>query len=226
MLFSPSPCPRSILTAAAGSISGGRGAAQLPRRSYCSRCPPGCSAGEGRETGSSAPPRDTGCTQHQAMPSPPHPHPTGLPCPVPLTWAASLALPSCPGHALLAPGHQEWQGSVPAPRGAAGAALGQAEAVLKDGSEQLCKRGLGAGAGAGGSRCCTESKQRRALRKHPELPWPWTLQPAPGTPSWRGQQQNGVPRLPLPEAVCSQSWGKGCSFTSRCRSLILSLIHI
>lgn len=44
-------CPPSILTAAAGSISGGRGEAQLPQRSYCSLCPPGYSAGEGRETG-------------------------------------------------------------------------------------------------------------------------------------------------------------------------------
>lgn len=43
-----------------------------------------------------------------------------------------------------------------------------------------------------------QSKQRRALHKHPELPWPWTLHPALGTPSWRGRQQNGVPGLPLP----------------------------
>lgn len=42
-------CPPRILTAAAGSISGGRGVVQLPQRSYCSLYPPGYSAGEGRQ---------------------------------------------------------------------------------------------------------------------------------------------------------------------------------
>lgn len=44
-------CPPRILTAAAGSISGGRGVVQLPQQSYYSPCPPGYSAGEGTETG-------------------------------------------------------------------------------------------------------------------------------------------------------------------------------
>lgn len=47
-----SPCPPSVLTAAAGSICGGRGEALLPLRSCCSLCPPGYSAAE-REKGGS-----------------------------------------------------------------------------------------------------------------------------------------------------------------------------
>lgn len=39
--FSPTACPHSILTAAAGSISGERGEVQLLQQNYCSQCPPG-----------------------------------------------------------------------------------------------------------------------------------------------------------------------------------------
>lgn len=41
VLFSLTACPHSILTAAAGSISGERGEVQLPQQNYCSQCPPG-----------------------------------------------------------------------------------------------------------------------------------------------------------------------------------------
>lgn len=71
-------CPSSILTAAAGSISGGRGEVQLPQQSYCSPCPPGCSAGEGRESGRLRAAAGPDCTIRpalQASDAPPVPTP-------------------------------------------------------------------------------------------------------------------------------------------------------
>lgn len=186
-------CPPSALTAAAGSISGGRGEVRPPQRSYCSRCPPGYSAGEGGERGRLRTAAGPCCTV------PPAQH----------RWPVTL-----PRSPRLARGGPRRQVRSPV--------LSRAPLLPRPGTaRRCCARRCGGGAGVSESGCCTKSERcpawadKREQPEHspcarcPSLRAGRRKQPA-GCRGGAGSSGDGVPGLCSPgNLICRRRWWAG-----------------